>query len=296
VKSRVRRSLGELGAVPPIAAVLLLVVNDHLLKGLFHNAVTGKLSDLAICFLVPLLVASTLGMLVDWPVRRRLWIGAAVGATVFALLEMSDVADGLFQAITRAVGLGPVVLTRDPGDLWALLCVPLAVIHGQRRITPDQQARWTMVTGALALVTGAMALVATSPAVRCGHWSPPVVFQVEAGCGPGGLIVVEADDFDGRLTISNRPALGLPDPVVTDSGTNLQGRFNGNTCPYQLEDGDWTITAGACHTIGTVTPPIQDCSSVRDCAVTKNVNGELWFSCQATSAAAACRSRLRAVP
>ena len=285
---RVRRSLGELGAVPPAAAVVLLVVNDHLLKGLFHNAVTGKLSDLAICFLVPLLVASTLGMLVDWPVRRRLRIGAAIGAAVFALLEMSDVAAALFQAITRAVGLGPVVLTRDPGDLWALLCVPLSVLYGQRRITQDQQARWATVTGALALITGAMALVATSPAARCDHWSPPVVFQVEAGCGPGGLIVVEADEFDGWLTISNGMALGLPDPIATDSRTNVQGRFNGTTCPYQLEDGDWTVTVGTCLT--------NECSSLRQCAVSKNQNGELWFSCQATGAAETCRSRLRAAP
>jgi hypothetical protein len=72
--------------------------------------------------------------------------------------------------------------------------------------------------------------------------------------------------------------------------------FNGNSCPYQLEDGDWTITVGACQTNSALAIPTEDCSSVRDCAVTKDVNGELWFSCQATGAAEACRSRLRVAP
>jgi hypothetical protein len=39
----------EFFAPLPLAAVALMVVNDRVLKPLFHNGVTGKLSDVAIC-------------------------------------------------------------------------------------------------------------------------------------------------------------------------------------------------------------------------------------------------------
>ena len=45
--------IGEFFAPLPLAAVALLVVNDTWLKPAFHNALTGKLSDVAVCFMMP---------------------------------------------------------------------------------------------------------------------------------------------------------------------------------------------------------------------------------------------------
>src|SRR5262249_33770686 len=84
---RIGHALAELGAAPPLGAVCLLVANDHQFKRLFHNAFTGKLSDIAICFLLPLLVSAALGLVSDWPGRRRLVLGAVVTVVVFTLLE-----------------------------------------------------------------------------------------------------------------------------------------------------------------------------------------------------------------
>ena len=80
----------------------LLIANDHVLKFVFHNAVTGKLSDFAICFLMPLLVSAVLGLITGVGARRRLWIGAAATVVIFSALEMSDARGRLVRARGRA--------------------------------------------------------------------------------------------------------------------------------------------------------------------------------------------------
>ncbi len=287
---RIKRSLGELGAVPPLAAVVLLAFNDHVLKGRLGGAVTGKLSDLAICFLLPLLVSATLGMLVDWPVRRRLWLGAAIGGATFGLLEMSDAAEALFQGAMQAVSVGRVVFTRDATDLAALLCVPLAVAYGQRRIGARQQARWATVTGALVLSAGSLSLMATSPPPSCDHWSPALVFEADPGCGPGGLFVVEpnSSSYSASLTIRNQQALGF-----SPGQYQLNASFRGPTCPYQLEDGDWQIT-GCADPNPTTT---SSCLARRNCDVKKDALGELSLICRdQVNGTEICRSHIKVAP
>ena len=79
---------GEFFAPLPLAALALLVVNDVWLKPAFHSALTGKLSDVAVCFFMPLLLSELLGILCGWPPRRRLLAGAIVTASLFAALEV----------------------------------------------------------------------------------------------------------------------------------------------------------------------------------------------------------------
>src|SRR5213076_453684 len=95
LRRRLAASLAELGAAAPLAVMVLLIANDRLFKRTFHNALTGKLSDVAICFLLPLLVSAVLGLAVSWRADRRLGVGAAVTVAVFSLLEMSDTAGAL---------------------------------------------------------------------------------------------------------------------------------------------------------------------------------------------------------
>ena len=64
-----------------------------------------------------------------------------------------------------------------------------------------------------------------------------MVFNVEGDCGTGGLIVVEADWFYGRLTITNQAALLAP-PATGQLSVDEQ--YNGNACPYTLDRGEWT--------------------------------------------------------
>jgi hypothetical protein len=250
LKHRAGRALGELGAAGPLGAVCLLAANDHQFKRLFHNALTGKLSDVAVCFLLPLLVSAALGLVFDWTGRRRLAIGAVVATVVYTMLELSDTAGALFLRTLDALGLGGGTLTRDPTDLLALVCVPLAVAYGRRRLTVAEHHPniWRSATGALVMATGSLALMATEisgPKHDCDVEPPPVTFQAGSGCGPGGLVVVSSHSYNatGAIEISNGAALGLPldygSDVYVASFYDQKGALT-HACAF--DQGSWGIT------------------------------------------------------
>jgi hypothetical protein len=135
-----RFRMTEFVAPLPLAAVAAMVVNDRFLKPWLHNAVTGKLSDLAICFFLPLFTSAALGILWRAHPRARLIVGAGLAAFVFAAQEIWTDFQRAFLAVLGTVGapLGfrHFVLTSDTSDLWALLMVPIAVAYGWRRLKP----------------------------------------------------------------------------------------------------------------------------------------------------------------
>jgi phosphotransferase system glucose/maltose/N-acetylglucosamine-specific IIC component len=128
----------EFFAPLPLAAVLLMVINDRVLKARFHNAVTGKLSDVAICFFLPLFCSALLGIVWQGQPRLRLVLGALLAAAVFTAQEIWTGFQATFLALLGRVGdplgLKHFTLTTDWSDLWALLLVPLAVVYGWRRL------------------------------------------------------------------------------------------------------------------------------------------------------------------
>jgi hypothetical protein len=102
-----------------IAALLVLIVNDHVLKGgAVPTVVTGKLSDLAGLAIAPLVLTAT----VAWgraamrrpPVdaRRAAWIAAAATAVAFAAIKLSPTAMDVFR---EALGLAQWL----PSAAWA---------------------------------------------------------------------------------------------------------------------------------------------------------------------------------
>ena len=308
MKRRAERALAELGAAAPLGAVCLLLANDHHWKRLFHNALTGKLSDIAICFLLPLLVSAALGLVCDWPGRRRLAAGAVVATLVFTLLELSDTAGAVFVRATGALGLGGGALTRDPTDLLALACVPLAVVYGQRRLAVAERGPnvWRSATGALVMVTGSLALMATSMSVKpCPQPAAPVMFQAEAGCGPGGLIVVRSSMDYPPIQISNAAALGLPSFTYSPSDAtwsdghwtgSLEG--DGGVClPIRFDQGRWEVIVRGCVSFdggasacgnGIPVVTLETCEAVL-------VDGVGSFTCKPGDGGAPCVSHLTVV-
>ena len=137
---------GEFFAPLPLAALALCIVNDVWLKPAFHSALTGKLSDVAVCFFMPLLLSELLGIVCGWPPRRRLLAGAIVTASLFAALEV-------VPPFTRLVlscldGVGPYLgihrrfrMTSDWTDLACLLLVPISFIYGHLRLRRAAAAR-----------------------------------------------------------------------------------------------------------------------------------------------------------
>ncbi|MCU0698186.1 MAG: hypothetical protein MUC96_16905 [Myxococcaceae bacterium] len=126
----------EFFAPLPLLSMVVLAVNDHVLKARFHNALTGKLSDVAGCFALPLFIAA---LLAGWlaPARRAL-VGAVVTVLLFGAIKSSQAAsDALMDALTplaHALGLGARLhVIADPSDLVALVMVPLALAWARRR-------------------------------------------------------------------------------------------------------------------------------------------------------------------
>jgi hypothetical protein len=126
----------EFFSAAPLAAVVVLAVNDHVLKSRFPGLVTGKLSDLAGCFLLPLFLSALLAYATRWPLRVRLALGAGATALLFGAVKTSAAAAALvaraLSSAGAAAGIPRSVIVPDPGDLAALPLVALAVLYGLR--------------------------------------------------------------------------------------------------------------------------------------------------------------------
>jgi len=139
-----------------IAAIGLLLLNDHVLKALWPGALTGKLSDFAGLAFFPLLLVGAWELVAARLERpeadRATAVAIAVAATAiaFALVKTTAIgadayawglggAQWLTHLCLTAIGGGaagsilPVTVARDPTDLLALtaLVIPLAI--GRRR-------------------------------------------------------------------------------------------------------------------------------------------------------------------
>lgn len=130
---------GEFFAPLPILAVGLMVVNDTILKPTFHSELTGKLSDIAVCFLMPLFLSELLGIALAVRPAIRLWLGAAVTAVLYTLLEVylpfTRIVLELLSAIGPVLGIQrPFRMTSDVTDLYCLALIPLAVLYGKARL------------------------------------------------------------------------------------------------------------------------------------------------------------------
>jgi hypothetical protein len=281
------RRPSEFFAPAPLLAVALLGLNDHLGKALFHNAVTGKLSDVALCFFLPLLVSAALRPLWRHD-RARLTGSALLAAAVFATLELSLTADAWFSAalafVGRPFGITGAVFTRDPWDLLALALVPVAHAYGLRRLRARATAAGLPLLARVPVLAGTLLLLgATSPGPVCSERSAPVAFRVSDGCAGGGLIVVDPDEFLGRIVVHNGDAL---------FGAS-EGEYDGGACPFRLDRGGWWVETKTCAR--ELEPGVDagrgPCGPgmARRCQATLE-GEELWIACQ--GGGPGCRARL----
>jgi hypothetical protein len=108
--------LASLASPAFVAALTLLVINDAALKPLFHNALTGKLSDFAGLFALALFVATL------WPRQSRSAAWAIALAFTFWKTRHAEPLIGALNAVSP-IALGRTV---DFTDLVALPMIPLA--------------------------------------------------------------------------------------------------------------------------------------------------------------------------
>jgi hypothetical protein len=191
----------ELLAPLPLAAVALLAFNDHLAKAAWPGLVTGKLSDVAGCFVLPLLVSALLALLTRWSPARRLLLGAAVTTLLFTAIKLSpaaaDIVATALGALGRLVGGGESRIVTDPTDLLALPFVGLAVTYGRHRARRPPSGAVPRALKLGALGTTVALLSATTMAPRCppesGLLDGALTYRAETDCGPVGLVVLRVD-------------------------------------------------------------------------------------------------------
>lgn len=119
----------------PLAAVALLALNDHALKGsgLAPAWFTGKLSDFAGLFFFPLLLAAAASLIAAPGREGRILLGcAAATAAVFCAVKISPDAGALYELAVGWLRGSPARNTCDPTDLVALPMCAAAVLYAGR--------------------------------------------------------------------------------------------------------------------------------------------------------------------
>ncbi len=163
-------ALAWLGHPVSLAAVALLVVNDHLLKAAFPGLLTGKLSDVAGLVFAPALLATVAGLgLPRLPQRTT-----AIGALVVSGLGFGWVKATVAGAQTASAAwslLRPSTVLADPTDLVALPALGLAWwVWRRTRVAPVPDELVRLVRSCALVPLALLAIAASStpvaPAIR----------------------------------------------------------------------------------------------------------------------------------
>ena len=154
------RALRALAHPLTVASLVLLALNDHVLKQAWPGWVTGKLSDVVGLVVAPLLLAVPLALL---GLRRPAVVAVLATGLGFALVKTTGTGSDLASDLWSAVGW-PSYLRRDPTDLLALPALLLALRVHRLAADPTTQLRRraTATVGAMVLPFAVLATAATS--------------------------------------------------------------------------------------------------------------------------------------
>ncbi|MBQ1055534.1 hypothetical protein KBX35_12140 [Micromonospora sp. C32] len=160
-----RVALAWLGQPVTVLSLIVLVLNDHVLKAAFPGLVTGKLSDVAGLVLAPPLVAVLVTLFVP-RLRPRVVVGFALGSVGagFVLVKSSGYAATAASGLWSAVS-GPSLIRADRTDLLTLPALALAA-WTWRRARRDAVGRRAarLVRLVVLLPAATVAVAATSAA------------------------------------------------------------------------------------------------------------------------------------
>ncbi|MEO3781774.1 hypothetical protein ABGB12_00460 [Actinocorallia sp. B10E7] len=147
-----------LGHPVSLAAVIVLAVNDQVLKEAFPGPVTGKISDFAGLVFAPALLALGISMLGWYGDRAARGAIVATGAG-FVLVKTTAVGARIAGELW-SLAAGPSLIRADPTDLLALPALVVSWKVHRRVRERDVSARW-MRFGRTALLVP-FAVVATA--------------------------------------------------------------------------------------------------------------------------------------
>jgi hypothetical protein len=130
------RGAPEFFGILPLTAVGLFALNNFVLKRTWPGWVTGKLSDLLVCFFLPLFVSALLEQVSRLGAATRVTVGIALTATIFIAVKTSVAAslvlDRDIAMLLQPFGLRSMPNRADVTDLCALPMLALAWLHARR--------------------------------------------------------------------------------------------------------------------------------------------------------------------
>ncbi len=205
-----------------LAAIGLLLVNDHWLRWAHPSWLTGKLGDAAWLFFMPFIIAPLLAWLLPTSLPRRdAWVGLAAGLLVggiFAAVKTLPVAHAAFRAGFAAVLGWESILLRDPTDLLTLPALWPAWRLWQSTARQRPAAAPYRTAGVIALA--AFATIANSgpkdPGITCLHLEEARIYAIADWAGmTGGVYTSDDGGLTWDTLVSDYPTMeqqaSLPD-------------------------------------------------------------------------------------
>lgn len=220
----VGRALRAVAHPAVLAAIVLLLINDHWLRWAYPSWWTGKLGDAAWLFFMPFVVAPMFAwMLPVALLRRDAWVGALACLTVgsvFAAIKTLPQAHAAFRALFAATFGWESILLRDPTDLLMLPALWLAWRLWQaesRRAVPVAQCAGRRARAASIIALAALATIANSgpidPGINCLHAEGNRVYALAEW---GGVTRSVFSSDDGGLTWEQLVSEYDPEPPDAD--------------------------------------------------------------------------------
>jgi hypothetical protein len=192
-----RAAARALVGLPTVAALALMLFNDHLLKGWFPGWITGKSSDFAFLFFAPIVVVFVMRA------RSRLAILAcyALPTATFVAINLSPAAsNALAEALSLLV---PTQLWPDPSDLIALVSLPVSLSYLVRQRNDAEIGRSIQM---IVTATAAFGCMATSPRrdyVAIPPTHEPVYMSWEELRSAGQVLPPRSITTRGKLLIAH---------------------------------------------------------------------------------------------
>jgi hypothetical protein len=225
------RSLRALSHPINIAAVGVLLLNDHVLRRWWPSWITGKLGDVAWLAFFPLIMALVFALIVPARVKRRDQVvaGLAFGFTalLFTLGKTVPAVHALIVAVLGAILRIPIGLRLDPTDLitFPALWIGWRVWNADRGVQP----RTVTGRGWVVMALGALATMANT-----------VVYDMGITCiqEDGSKELVAFSNFFGPVYKSSDGGFTWVELYELQSEQDITPE----SCRNAWEDEPWTFT------------------------------------------------------
>lgn len=195
-----RTALKALSHPLSLFCIILLLVNDHILKVVVPSSLTGKLSDFAGLFFFPFLLAGLLGLVGEkfsFRPQRIAMLSFVITAIWFVGIKTTPWLNHLTTDIAEIILGHPTFIVLDPSDLVALIVLPFSW-HLWRKVEQDAQRKPWKTVQVFAFGMAVLGTMATSPCmdvpevqrvdalediiyVYFGHYDPPYLSSRDEG-------------------------------------------------------------------------------------------------------------------